>query len=131
EDKDSPMPPKSAPQLSGAELQILSNWINTDAPETVVGTGEKPDPSLTRGPYTWEKISKKILEKKCTSCHSGDTPDAGLDVTKIEVVRERSDAVFKKVVILQDTPHPVAPLPILSPRERLALFKWMDTGMPQ
>lgn len=121
------MPPRGA--LSAMEAQLLQNWIDSGAPETVATVGEKPDPNELSGPNDWAKVRDKIFAKKCSDCHSGATPDAGLDTTDLKQVRAKVLAIFDRVVVKGDMP--VAPYPAMTPKERKILLQWFDSGLPE
>lgn len=121
------MPPDRP--LAPKQLEMLRNWLEAGAPETISGPSEKPDPELEKGLINWVKIRDKIFTPKCLDCHSSPEPQGGLDLTKLAEVRGRSPMIFDRVIIKQDMP--LSPYPAATPRERRVLLKWFDLGMPE
>ncbi len=120
------MPPAG---LGERETAILRTWIENGAPETIQVSSEKPDPTLEQGPNDWPKIRDRIFTAKCLDCHSGKEPHGGLDITTLEATRAKAAAIFDRVIVRSDMP--IAPYPMLTPRERRVLLKWFDLGMPE
>lgn len=121
------MPPRKP--LTDTEMQLLQNWADSGAPETVIGIGEKPSSDIEKGPNNWAKIKDKIFASKCLMCHRPPDPDGHLDLTDILQVRGKAPEIFDRVIMKQDMP--IAPIPAVTPRERRVLLKWFDAGMPE
>ena len=107
----------------------MKNWLDNGLPETTIGVGEKPDPSLGQGPNDWAKLRDKVFARKCQACHSSDKPDGGLDLTDIKQVRARVLAIYNRAIIIGDMP--VLGLPTLTRKERTVLSEWINAGMPE
>jgi uncharacterized membrane protein len=121
------MPPGRG--LSDNQVLLLKRWIESGAPEVVIGLGEKPGENLELGATNWTKIKSKIFATKCLDCHQPPTPSAGVDLTDVKLVRDQASKIFD-VVIAKST-MPIAPYPIMTPVERRILLKWFDLGMPE
>lgn len=121
------MPPRD--RLSDRQGQILTAWIEAGAPEVVAASTSPRDPSLEQGPTDFAKIRDKIWKTKCLDCHAPPAPQGDLDLTSLIAVRAKAAAIFERVYLKQDMP--VAPYPMLTPRERKVLLQWFDSGMPQ
>ncbi len=131
------MPPKNP--LNNSEKNLLGSWISSGAPfdETnqMPSTNQNTTNKIT---VTWSKIRNKIIENHCIQCHSPpilnpttdtvSTMEAGLDLTKFEVVKDKSDLIFKRIVISNDMP--LRPYPPLSNYEKKLITEWMISGMP-
>lgn len=121
------MPPRTP--LSERENQLLTNWADAGAPETVVGIGEKPDLSIEKGPNDWAKLNEKFFVPKCVACHSSEQADGGVDLSTLAAVKANAAKVFESVIIKGTMP--LEPYPAVTPPERRVLLKWFDAGMPQ
>lgn len=121
------MPPGG---LSEREALVLRTWIEQGAPESLVGPQESSgDPTIEQGPNDWAKIRDRIFAVKCLDCHSGKDPQGGLDLTTLATTRLKAAAIFDRVIVQGNMP--IAPYPMLAPRERRVLLKWFDLGMPE
>lgn len=120
------MPPNG---LSERDAAILRAWVEQGAPEKVIGPQELADTTLEQGPNDWAKIRDRVFLVKCLDCHSGKEPQGDLDLTTLGSARANAAAIFDRVIVKSDMP--IAPYPMLSPRERRVLLKWFDLGMPE
>lgn len=120
------MPPSG---LSEPEMKLLRSWIEAGAPEKISGVAQKPDPNLDRGPNDWTKIRDHVFKAKCLACHSGENPDGDLDLSSLPQVRAHAAVIFERVIVTQDMP--LAPYPVMTPKERRVLLQWFDSGMPE
>lgn len=130
------MPPGNP--LSSDEIQILSDWMESGAPEVQIAGAGGEDKQLEQGPTNFAKVRDGIFASKCLSCHQTKLSDTGeilskaaadLDLTNFMQVRDKVSVIFDRVIVKQDMP--VQPLPSLSPRERRVLLKWFELGLPQ
>lgn len=113
--------------LSESQGRLLRAWVDAGAPEFArQGPAEKPETDLGAG---WETIRDKVFGAKCMDCHGPANPGGGLDLTSLAMVRAKAAVIFDRVIIRQDMP--VNPYPTLNDRERGALLKWFDQGMPE
>lgn len=115
------MPPQP---MSTAQVELLKAWIDIGAPEKNIGKAPSRE---IKGPITWQVIRDQVLASSCLDCHSGSSPDAGLDLSVLEVVRRNIEIIFKTAVLEQTMP--LQPYPALSTTEKQALMKWMSQGM--
>jgi len=84
--------PLGKPSLSAEKIQALQQWINDGAkapvsspdpdpdPDPDPGTGPDPDPDPELA-ATLSSIQALVFDKRCSSCHSGETPMGGLDLS--------------------------------------------------
>ncbi len=121
------MPPSG--KLTSGDADLLKNWFEMGAPESVVGTEEKSDMSIDQGPTDWAKISQRLFSKKCMDCHSQPQPQGNLDLGSYEEVKAKATLIFDRVIIRQDMP--VEPYPALSLKERKVFLNWMNMGLPR
>jgi uncharacterized membrane protein len=123
------MPPKYP--LSNNDKTILSNWINNEILTSGTVVLQK------KNTIKWSRIRDEIIVSRCIECHSPPPPnpsegnistmEAGLDLTKLEVVRAKADLIFKRVVIIGDMP--LKPYPALNEQEKKLISQWMIDGM--
>ena len=71
---DKRMPASGPPYLDQVDIGRITAWIDAGAPG--MSTAPEPDPSEIIP--TWYGIQANILDKYCTGCHSGSSPQAGL-----------------------------------------------------
>ncbi len=121
------MPPSG--KLVSDDADLLKNWFEMGAPESVVETQEKPEMLIDQGPTDWAKISQRLFSKKCMDCHSQPQPQGNLDLGSYEEVKAKASLIFDRVIIKQDMP--VEPYPALSLKERKVLLNWMNMGLPR
>ncbi len=102
--RDAKMPP-SGP-LANSEISAIEKWIlsgaREDAPhpqatQTPSPIPEpEPEPIVTPDPVkpdpTFSYLSKAIFSERCTTCHSGEKPKAGIDLSSYQKLME-SDVV--------------------------------------
>lgn len=127
--------PEAGPLSDGLQ-KLLAAWIDSGAPERVVGIGEKPDKSIEKGPNDWKKMSEKLFQPKCVACHMDRTqlgpdqkPDGDLDLTNLKEVRDKAKSIFDAVIIQGSMPP--EGVTAVTPPERRVLLKWFDSGMPE
>jgi uncharacterized membrane protein len=127
------MPPSEP--LSKMEQSLLQSWINKE----FSGKIETKETTPVKMIVKWQKIKNEIIDKHCLICHSpptteasGDkisTMEAGLDLSSLDVVREKADLIFKRAIILHDMP--LQPYPPLNEQEKMMLSQWMIEGMAE
>jgi len=91
---------------------------------------------------TWAKDVKPLLESRCTSCHSGWFPSAGLDLTELDdilkgsrsgplVVAGRPDKGWLMHVVNQTSGRLRMPPegPQLSAADKQLLQRWIEDGL--
>lgn len=77
-DPDDRMPPPPSNGLSAAQINLIAQWILQGADNLTC------DPNSSGCDTTDVRYSttiKPIMQLKCTGCHSGGSPSAGLDLT--------------------------------------------------
>lgn len=114
------MPPGG---LDPSSREALKNWIeNGAAMQSSLSDVE------INGALTWKEI-KKIVQKKCSDCHSSPNPEGDLDLTEYKTFKLKIEFIFNRVFVIQDMP--LAPYPSLSLAEKNALLKWISQGFPE
>jgi uncharacterized membrane protein len=126
---DQNMPPKAP--LSSGEKTLLNFWILNE----LATNGQTSTP--VKLAVLWPRVRDEIIQNHCILCHSppvtgenGDrisTMEAGLDLTNLNIVREKADLIFKRAVIVGDMP--LRPFPKLNDQEKKLLSQWMIDGM--
>lgn len=118
------MPPREA--LSSSQMDLLKSWLEAGAPEKNMGRGSGRE---IKGPITWTVIKEQVFKSSCLDCHSGATPDGGLDLESFEVTKKNIDKIFKSAIT--EGSMPLQPYPSMSAFEKQALMKWISQGMPE
>lgn len=123
-------------KLADAEIETIRKWILAGAPSN------QPTelPLDVQAQFDrFENEIRPILQKRCTECHGGDAPSAGLDLRSLEsllrgskrgpvIVEGFSDkSVLVRKVSSKTMPPPDAGQP-LSPDEIGSLTRWIDRG---
>lgn len=125
--KTMPEPPDKLTQM---QLDVLEKWWNLGAPERLVGgVVEKPIGDLEKGPTDWAKIREGIFRAKCLDCHQPPNPEAKLDLSSLEVVREHMGEIVNAVFIKNSMPKP--PYRAFTPVESRVFMKWVTNGTPK
>lgn len=117
------MPDAGLPQ---PELEMLKAWIEAGAPQKSTGKTAAPP---VQGAVTWKVIRDQVLASSCLDCHSGGTPDGGLDLQSLEIVRKNINSIFSSAIIKQTMP--LEPYAAMSDSHKQALMKWISQGMPE
>lgn len=120
---------KDMPQngLPDSEFQLIKLWLESGAPQKnspLVG-GNIP----ITGPLDWLKIKNQILVKNCLDCHSGEKPDANLDLSHLENFKLNLTKIIERTLVKQDMPP--EPYGALTMNQRQALLKWISQGLSQ
>jgi len=116
------MPSDGLPQ---SQFDLLKAWIEAGAPERNIGAKAAPP---IKGAVTWAVVRDQVLGSSCLDCHSGASPDAGLDLHSVEVVRKNINTIFESAIVKLSMP--LEPYPALSESQKQALMKWISQGMP-
>ncbi len=120
---------KDMPQngLPDSEFQLIKLWLESGAPEknSPLGGGNAP----ITGPLDWSKIKNQILVKNCLDCHSGEKPDANLNLENLEIFRLNLTKIIERTLVKQDMPP--QPYGALTMNQRQALLKWISQGLSQ
>lgn len=83
--------PKDAPPLSNDQATLIARWINAGA----VKDSNCYTPCDSDN-YTYNAAIKPLLEKYCTGCHGGNSPQGSVTLTGINDVR---NAVLNKNLV--------------------------------
>lgn len=67
-----------------------------------------------------------ILQRHCSSCHSGNNPHAGIDLTDSCAVVQHQDRIYQRAVLGSPSPMPSTGLIPLA--ERQAIERWVALG---
>ncbi len=80
------MPPKPYTQLSDAQLKSIALWIEQGAQNTTnCNSGSACDTTAV----TYSGSVQPILQSLCTTCHSGNPPQGGIDLSTYASVKAR------------------------------------------
>lgn len=120
---------KDMPQngLAESEFQLIRLWLESGAPEknSPLAGGNIP----ITGPLDWVKIKNQILVKNCLDCHSGEKPDANLDLSSLDNFKLNLTKIIERTLVKQDMPP--QPYGALTMNQRQALLKWISQGLSQ
>ena len=123
-------------EMNDAEIDTVRRWILAGAP--AAGTQTLP-PDVQAQFAAYERDIQPILAAHCTACHSGDTPDAQLNLPTLPglVRRSSSGPVIhegfseKSVLIRKVASHAMPPpgegTPLTSQQIR-TITAWIDRG---
>jgi formate dehydrogenase gamma subunit len=118
--------------LSPEELAALRAWIAAGAPEAE-GAATTTTSAETLG---WADFAP-LFEQRCTLCHAGESPSAGLDLSSYAtavtggisgpglVPGDPAASTIYREMVLRD--HAL----VLSPEETEALRAWIKAGAPE
>lgn len=136
--KSMPKPPVNP--LNDHQLELMTAWVDAGGPEHARRGGEnnvpRPEtPSNPDGP-TFQKISEKIIERKCMSCHMAGEHAASIPLDTREQLLSRlvipgkpEESLFYTITIPgamnMMPPYPVAPL---TDKERKLIEQWIREG---
>lgn len=88
-------------------------------------------------PYTFTELTSELFLNNCTSCHSGDNPRGGLDITNLSRLQgeglvipfsEKTSEIYKRMV---DTTNPMPPSGLLPAEETKKVRDWILDGAPE
>ncbi len=82
------------------------------------------------GPITYDADIQLIMTTRCSGCHGGASPDAGLFLTSFETVLSAAENgnLLARVVNASDPMPPSGLIPAL---ERQMIQQWADDGFPE
>ncbi|HAS46607.1 MAG TPA: hypothetical protein DCS93_39355 [Microscillaceae bacterium] len=73
---------------------------------------------------------QNIMFNHCTTCHGGNNPSAGLDLTTYQNVRQSTELGTLNQRI-NDAANPMPQSGLLPPSERQIIAKWIQDGFPE
>lgn len=106
--------PKNGTPLSASEKQLIADWINSGAPETLPDVTPAPEPQpvpkpeptpeptpaptptptpIPSEPPTFADVQNQILVPKCIMCHSGQRPAAGVSFEQYDSIVADPDLI--------------------------------------
>lgn len=112
--------------LTGADYALMEMWLHAGAPEKNTQTGLVP---VLKGPFNWLVIRDQILKRNCLDCHSSVTPEAGLDLSDYDQLKNNYAKIFDRTFVKQDMPP--EPYDGLNVGEKQAVLKWISQGFPK
>jgi len=128
-DPDDRMPPAGEyPPLSSDEISIIRDWILQGA---LNNSCENAECDTTNVTYT--ASIEPIMSAKCTGCHSGADPEAGISLESYAQVS--SEALFGEVLAAVQHQDGVTNMPYNStqlPQCEIDLIRiWIENGAPE
>ena len=75
------MPPNGEPKLSAAQIELIRDWINEGAKNTVDCS------TCDTAVFTYSAAIEPLMSTNCTGCHSGSLPDGGIDLSSYTGVK--------------------------------------------
>lgn len=141
------MPPKSEPQLTDAEKDLIKRWIAslpaTEQPIAKSIAAEKsyehPDVISNPNVITFENQILPILNANCAGCHGGAEPKANLRVSEISSILEGKFVIpnqpdesrlYLSIAGLSEKVMPPNPMPSLTKTEIEIIKYWIAKGAP-
>ncbi len=120
------MPPPPSTPLTAEQINLIHDWIEKGAPETI--NCFTVCDTLTNVSFSMDVLP--ILDSKCNGCHSGPTPQGGIDQsTWSAVIRTVNDGSFLGSIVHEQGFSPMPPLsPKLPPCEILIIETWVNEG---
>lgn len=134
------MPKAPVSPLSDRQMELITAWVEAGGPEHARGGGQnaEPQPETPSDPnaINFQKISEKIIERKCMSCHMPGEHAASIPLDTREQLLSRlvvpgkpEESLFYTITIPgamnMMPPYPVAPL---TNKERTLIEKWIREG---
>lgn len=134
------MPKAPVSPLTDRQLELMIAWVDAGGPEHARGGGvhELPETQTPSDPnaLNFQKISEKIIERKCLSCHMAGEHAASIPLdtreqllAKLVVPGKPEESLFYTITIPgamnMMPPYPVSPL---TNKERKLIEKWIREG---
>lgn len=95
------MPPSGA--VSDGQIAAIEKWIAAGANQNALLPETPPEPTFVPTPITepeepakFSYLLKEIFSKRCTQCHSGETPKGDLDLSSYRMAMESGMIVAGK-----------------------------------
>lgn len=85
-------------------------------------------PDLTE-PVRYNPEVKNIMTNNCITCHGGPTPEANLDLTTYNNVKNA--AMGNLMGRINNQLNPMPPTGLMPPIERQKMQKWVDDNYPE
>ncbi len=79
------MPPSPNTSLTTQQQQLIYNWIQQGAQDLVC------QDLCNTNSFTYSGAIKNIISNKCQGCHSGATPQGGIDLSTYNGVKSKAD----------------------------------------
>ncbi len=79
---------------------------------------------------TYESEVGKLMTNYCISCHSGDKPADGVDLTTYENVKKQAEK-GELTEKMNDENDPMPPSGMLTASKRKIIDDWISNGMPE
>lgn len=134
------MPKAPVNPLNDHQLELITAWVDAGGPEHARRSGENnvPLPETPANPdaLNFQKISEKIIERKCMSCHMAGEHAASIPLdtreqllSRLVVPSKPEESLFYTITIPgamnMMPPYPVAPL---TNKERKMIEQWIREG---
>ena len=123
-------PPDSGLALTQAQIDLVLKWLEQGAKDLHCDDDEANCDTVG---LTYNADIKDILRKHCVGCHSGNSPQAGVDLSTYNNVLTRVLDFTLIGVITHDTAF--APMPYLQPKLsdcKISKIKnWIADGAPE
>lgn len=137
------MPPKSQPQLSEIEKDLIRRWIvslpkNVSTPKPVAPKPAPPEQKKITEVKFDEHI-KPIFEAKCAKCHGAEKPKAGLNVLDEHSVEQEKfvipskpdqSLIYTAIMGTSQKAMPPKSQPQLTEEEKGLIGKWIAALPP-
>lgn len=94
--------------------------------ESVVETTNEPEPE-EETEVTYNNKIKGFFQSNCTTCHSGATPPAGIDLTTYQNAKQQVSS-GKVLAAMRNEGNPMPPSGLLSSTQTDLIQAWIDNG---
>ncbi len=134
-----PMP--SSGQLPAAKIAVIDQWIAAGTPKGACNSPANPtnptNPTNPPAPVDGVPCDVAgVLAKSCTSCHSGATPSAGVDLTTYAALMAPSPAdpsssiIQRSALRMNDAQAPMPATGQLPAADIAIIEQWIAAGTP-
>ena len=124
--RDGDMPPGGYALLTQAQKDLIYNWILQGAANLVCENACGDTVNIT-----YSASVKPIIENKCQGCHSGGTPQGGIDLSNYSNVKTLVTNGKLWGSVSQNTGYVAMPVGgSLSSCELTQIQKWINQGAP-
>lgn len=121
---DERMPPEPHPALNPSQIEAFAKWISDGAINSICESTSCDTAMVTFANHVWP-----VVKSSCVGCHSGDAPEAGLDLLDYnDVAAIAKSGLLTDVIRRNGTNSPMPPDHALHPCNIVQIEKWVDNA---
>ena len=109
-------------------ILYLTPLLLLNCTEATLDPSSGSSQNLTDSVITYTSHIKTIMDRYCTSCHSGAAARAGLRLTTYQQVRTNSSRSNAR---MNNASNPMPPSGLISKAERDQFTKWIEDALPE